>query len=204
MTLSRCPQCNEELSRIEQLDGKCINCGKDFDKAFSAAHGEPEDSPYHASASIKEPLNLRQKESVALLIAFLVTLATPFGLPYSCFIGVMKGDTICAAPGCTAEAAKRVEFSGGVSRGYCDEHVHDAATSLANKQLAFPYALCVIGLLFVIFFFYSFGEAYTGKSRSAKRPGDKPSDPFRFFLWLTLIGIFGVNAAFWALTRYLC
>jgi hypothetical protein len=204
MTLTRCPHCNEELSRIEQLDGKCVSCGRDFEKAPSTSHGEPEDSPYHASASINEPLNLKQKESIGLLIAFLITLATPLGLIYSCYIGIQKGDSMCAAPGCTAEATKQIAYSGGITRGYCDEHAREAASSLSRKQRQFPYVLCVLGFLFLLHYMVSFGEAYTGKVTPPKKPDAKPSDPFRYFLWLTIAGVVGVNGLYWVLARYVC
>jgi hypothetical protein len=204
MTLTRCPHCNEELSRIEQLDGKCVNCGKDFEKAPSTSHGEPEDSPYHASASINEPLNLRQKESIGLLIAFLITLVTPFGLIWSCYIGFQKGDSICAASGCRADATKQIADSGGTMRGYCDEHAKEAASSLSQRHWQFPYVLCALGFIFLTHYMMAFGEAYTGKVAPPKKLDEKPRNPFRYFLRLTIVGIVGVNGLFWLLARYVC
>jgi len=204
MNLSRCPKCNEELGRIEQLDGRCSNCGAEFPKGDSVTHGELEDSPYHPSASDREPLTTRQKACIGLLLAFLLTLLTPWGLIWSCWIGLQKGDTLCADAGCTREATKKVEYGLGVSRGYCEQHGRKPDESISTKQLKMPYILCILGLLFIGHFVMAFKEGYTGKTDPPTDPTKKPHDPYRYFYRLTIISIVGVNGIFWFLARYLC
>lgn len=201
MTLTHCPNCKEELSRIEQLDGRCVSCGKDFEKASSVTHGEPDESPYHPTATGEDPLTLRQKESVGLLILFLLT--SPL-LIYSCYVGLQKGDTMCAAAGCSEDATKHVDYSGGIKRGYCSSHEKEAPSTFSGKQGKMPYVLCILAVLFIIHYFMAFKESYTGRTDPPKDPARKPRNPFRYFLWLTIAGVIGVNAVFWFASRYMC
>jgi hypothetical protein len=110
---------------------------------------------------------------------------------------------MCAAPGCTADAVKQIDYGRGLTRGYCEEHAKDPG-SISRKQLRMPFVLSLLGLLFVGHFIMAFGEAYTGKVKPVKGPAKKPHDPFRYFLWLTIAGIVGVNGIFWFLARYVC
>lgn len=201
MTLTKCPNCNEELSRIEQLDGRCVNCGKDFEKACSVTHGEPEESPYQPTKTGEDPLSFKQKESVALLLLFLLSLPL---LIYSCYVGLQKGDSMCASPGCTEDATKHVDYSGGIKRGYCDAHVGEAPSTFSSKQGKMPYVLCLLAVLFLIHYFMAFKDSYTGKIEPPTDPTKKPRNPFRYFVWLTVAGVIGVNAVFWFASNYIC
>ncbi|MCE9533675.1 MAG: hypothetical protein K8T89_21495 [Planctomycetes bacterium] len=203
-TITHCPKCKEELGRIEALDGRCLSCGATFDRAASASHGEPEDSPYHPSPTNREPLTSNQKWSIVMLIAFLATLVTPFGLIYSCYIGVQKGGSLCAHMGCTDDATKKIEYGRGIKRGYCDAHAKSAAESVTKKEMQFPIFLCIGAFLFLGFYLSAFNDAYMGKVKQPADPEKKPKDPFRQFTTLTIASIVGVNGLFWLAARYLC
>jgi hypothetical protein len=203
-TVTRCPHCGEELSRLEMLDGRCVNCGKDFPPAPSVMHGEPEESPYHPAANVREPMSYRQEAAVALLVLFLLAAVLPFGLARSCWLAFAKGDSVCARTGCTEEATKQVEVA-GVRRGCCDAHAVDPA-ALGTKPAALPYALVLLSLLFAGYYFYAFKEAVAPRAPVDPEadPGHKAADPFRHFAWLTLIGVVGLNGFAWVASRYLC
>jgi hypothetical protein len=202
MISTLCPKCREELSRIEMLEGRCVNCGNEFPQAASASHGEIEDSPYKPSDSIREPLTRRQRTAILLLGAFLITLLTPAGLLYSCYVAWEKGDSICAAMGCTHDAVNQVEFSGGVKRGYCDEHAKNHAASISSKQLMVPFAMIGLALIFLVHFGVAFHHAYTNKAKLSAN--GKLRDPFRYFVALALTGILLVNGFYWFMSHYVC
>ena len=200
MELGRCPHCNEELTRLECLEGRCVNCGKEIPRAASASHGEPEESPYHPSASIREPLSRRQWAAIGMLVLFIASVILPFGLIRSCWIAIEKGDSICAHPGCVADATVHIEYTGGVKRGYCDEHARNAKTTLSKKELQFPIALCVLALVFAMHYGFAFKEAFRDNASSTV----KQRNPFKYFALLTLTSVVGLNGLYWLVSRYLC
>jgi len=198
----RCPNCREELSRIELLQGRCVSCNAEFTPAASTSHGEPEESPYKPSDSIREPLTRRQVIASTLFVAFLVTLLTPAGLVYSCYVAWYKGDSICAYPGCAHDAVQ-VAYVGGVQRGYCDDHARQHAASVPATAVFLPYVLGVLALFYCTFLVIAFVGA-CGSTIPAQTTSERRRDPFRSFVILSLIGIVGMNCLFWALSRYAC
>jgi hypothetical protein len=202
MTPTHCPKCQEELGRIEQLDGKCLSCGERFEKSTSIRTIEPEENSFNSARSVREPMNGRQKASIALLIVFLLSIATPWGMIYSCYLGVQKGAGLCAGSGCVNESTKKIEYTGGVKIGYCDEHAKDPEKEYSSKQGKFPYAMSLLALFFVGFYIGVFKESYTGKVSPPTDPKKPPADPFRNLVKWTLIGVFAVNGAVWFCARY--
>jgi hypothetical protein len=111
-----------------------------------------------------------------------------------------KGESICAYPGCAHDAVE-VFYTGGVKRGFCDDHIKQSSPPVPITAFWLPHLLIVLALFFCIYLVAAFVGACSASPDSISL---RRRDPFRLFVVLCVTGIVGMNCLFWALSRYAC
>ena len=137
-----CPHCNSALQLAEVNEGRCGNC-----KNLLPAQ------PVPWVLTDQQRLGV-----VGLSLLFLASLFLPFGFIAAVRLGFAKGDSICAIGGCTQPVAKKIEYPGSTSRGYCSDHMNKPLSSVSKRRLKFPLLLTVGGGLVVLCYV---AEAFT-------------------------------------------
>lgn len=221
MPANRCPACNAPLTREEVTGAMCPLCGATLTRPVAATEGSLASNPTGAQKDSSRAAIRTRMAALALIAVFVASLFAPYGAIDSIRIALGKGNAVCAETGCTQPATTKVEYSKGVSRGYCPDHAHRAPATLSRKQMAFP----IVALAaFVGFFVLPYaidgfkiltgtpgGSSLAGVGRWLVTRQDRPPPPPdanppspRLFAVLTLVGVVGASVGLRFVALYLC